>query len=250
MRNYYITKYNWEDTVVDRIWWEVHGKALKSFSPNQRTIIHKFIHHKLPCNKTENLYYKYRPPECFLCKDNIECQVHVIRYPTCTERKKIRKNYIQALRRHLETTRTNDTTIRCIMFYLNAWLCQIEPPTLQEIAPDASDTLIDAINHQNKLGWDQWMYGRISIHWGELFNYDSKNGKVPSNSTSKTSVKSTSWGKTIITITWNFLIELWCSRNEIEHQTNIDSANRKKEKIIEKILWLKSQLDSDKITVI
>jgi hypothetical protein len=132
----------------------------------------QFIHNKLPCNKTKNLYYTYRPAQCFLCTDTIECQLHVIRCPKCSSRTKTRKNYIQALRRHLESTNTNLTTIRCIMFYLNAWLCQIAPPEIHEIAPDASNTLIDAINHQNTMGWDQWMYGRLSIHWGELYNYD------------------------------------------------------------------------------
>jgi hypothetical protein len=135
------------------------------------------------------------------------------------------------------------------MFYLNAWLCQIEPPEIHEIAPDASNTLIDAINHQNTLGWDQWMYGRLSIHWGELYNYDRSHQseilKVQPGKKSKTS--STTWGKTINIITWNFLIELWCTRNNIEHQTESDQIKRKKEKMIEKIMWLKSQIKAEKL---
>jgi hypothetical protein len=97
---------------------------------------------------------------------------------------------------------------------------------------------------------DVWMYGCISIHWGELFNYDQKHLKLSSNSKSEPSIKSTSWGKSIIMITWNFLIELWCCRNNTEHQTNIESANRKKEKIKEKILWLKSQIDIEQFKFI
>jgi hypothetical protein len=66
------------------------------------------------------------------------------------------------------------------MFYLNAWLCNITPPALAEIASDASDTLIKAIEHQNTIGWDQWTYGRLSIHCGELFNHDRKYSKETS----------------------------------------------------------------------
>jgi Zn finger protein HypA/HybF involved in hydrogenase expression len=247
MRDYYLKKYNWKDKVVDKIWWEIQGKELQTLSQNQRTIIHKFIHNKLPCNKTENLYYKFRSPNCYTCNDTIECQSHIIRCPNCSRRKKIRKNYIQALRRHLETTSTNNTTIRCIMFYLNAWLCQINPPGINEIAPDASETLIEAINHQNNIGWDQWMYGRISIHWGELYNHDRKNKMLPSHKTEKLSITSTSWGKSINIITWNFLIAFWCCRNNSEHQSNHDLVKRKKEKIIEKIMWLKSQLSTEQL---
>jgi hypothetical protein len=35
---------------------------------------------------------------------------------------------------------------------------------MEEIAPEASSTLIKAVNQQSKLGWEQWIYGRILIH--------------------------------------------------------------------------------------
>jgi hypothetical protein len=91
VREYYMDKYKWKDQDVDQIWWEVHGKALQTFTPNQRCIIHKFIHNKLPCKKTENLYYKYCPPECYLCKTTIECQIHLIRCSKCNKRIKLWK---------------------------------------------------------------------------------------------------------------------------------------------------------------
>jgi hypothetical protein len=233
---------------VDNIWWEAHGKALLTFTANQRGIIHKFIHNKLPCNKTENLYYQYRPAECYLCKNIIENQTHVIRCTSCEGRTKLRKNYIQAIRNHLESTGTNTTTIRCIMFYLNAWLCNINPPAITEIAPDASNNLIKAIEHQNAIGWDQWVYGRISIYWGELYNYDRKYSRELPLQNNQKKTTTTSWGKTINIITWNFLIEIWLFRNKMEHQSEIDPTNRKKEKMIEKIMWLKSMITHEQIT--
>jgi hypothetical protein len=43
---------------------------------------------------------------------------------------------------------------------------------MEDIAPEASENLRLAVLvvDQNILGWDQWMFGRLSIHWGELFN--------------------------------------------------------------------------------
>jgi hypothetical protein len=138
------------------------------------------------------------------------------------------KNYVQAIRNHLDSTGTDSTTVRCIRFYLNAWLCHITPPAIYEIAPDKSDTLIKAIKPQNKIGWDQWIYGRISIHWGELYNYDQKRTKELIHEPKKRRSTTTSWGRSIDIITWNFLIELWCCRNNIEHQSDKDSVKRKK----------------------
>jgi hypothetical protein len=60
---------------------------------------------------------------------------------------------------------------------MRVWLCQIDPPTLHEVAPEASDTLIEAINHQNKLDWDQWMYGCMDVYLyiGESYSIMTKN---------------------------------------------------------------------------
>jgi hypothetical protein len=133
------------------------------------------------------------------------------------------------------------------MFYLNAWLSQIEPPAIHEIAPDASDTLIRAIEHQTIIGWEQWIYGRLSIYWGELYNYDRihKKDVIPNQKIRQ--IPTTTWGKSINIISWNFLIATWCCRNSIEHQNENSTINRKKEKMIEKIMWLKSQIPAEKL---
>ena len=92
------------------------------------------------------------------------------------------------------------------------------------------------------------MYGRLSIYWGELYSYDRIHRKDVFPTTKKRQITSTSWGKSINIITWNFLIETWCCRNSIEHQTENNQSNRKKEKMIEKIMWLKSQIPKEKLT--
>jgi hypothetical protein len=82
---------------------------------------------------------------------------------------------------------------------------------------------------------------------GELYNHDRKTKMLHSHNKDKSLMTSTSWGKSINIITWNYLIELWCCRNDSEHQSNQDRVKRKKEKIIEKIMWLKSQINTEQI---
>jgi hypothetical protein len=61
----------------------------------------------------------------------------------------MRKN-ILALTSYLERTSTNETTIRVVVNYLNAWLQQLATLKIQEIAPNASRFLIKAIEEQSQ----------------------------------------------------------------------------------------------------
>jgi hypothetical protein len=127
------------------------------------------------------------------------------------------------------------------MFYLNAWLSQMQPPAIHEIAPEAS------VTHQTTIGWEQWIYGQLSIYWGELFNFDRTHKKDVLTNQKIRQIPTTTWGKSINIISWNFLIETWWCRNSIEHQNGNSTINRKKEKMIEKIMWLKSQVPAEKL---
>jgi hypothetical protein len=53
------------------------------------------------------------------------------------------------------------------------------------------------------------------------------------------------WGKTVLNITWQYVIESWIIRNENEHEINGNQTYRQKEKAIEKLLWLKSKIPND-----
>jgi hypothetical protein len=49
-----------------------------------------------------------------------------LRCQKCADRTKMRKNYILTLTSYLEHTSTNETTIRVLVHYLNAWLQQLQ----------------------------------------------------------------------------------------------------------------------------
>lgn len=209
IREYMIQKYKWSEKIVDNIWWEIHGKQMQTLSPQQQTIIHKYIHNKLPCNKNQNRYYQYCSDKCYVCEKEIECQIHVLRCKECSQRNKTRKNYLVNLKRYLEATRTNTTTIRVLIHYIGSWLNQTECAPIEEIAPEASPTLKMAINHQTKLGWEQWFYGRLSIHWGKMYDYDNTHRTEILRDMNTRSITTVKWGKSIIEMGWHFLIETW-----------------------------------------
>jgi hypothetical protein len=211
-------------------------------SPKQWIIIQKYIHNRLPVNKPENMYYGYRSSLCYVCNKEIECQHHILQCIECKARTINRKSYIMLLKNYFELSGTNPTTSRVIISYLDVWLKNKIPPSIDEIAPEASTHLIKAVTQQNKIGWDQWFNGRIAITWGEMYNHDLRCKATiitPQNGERLNSVKR---GKTMLNLTWQFVIECWITRNESEHELNGNHIQRQKEKAIEKLLRLKSKI--------
>jgi hypothetical protein len=203
------------------------------FSVNKRTMIQKFIHKRLPCNQREHLFYEYKPPYCRHCKEIVESQNHIIQCLNCPKRKILKKNYILMLESYFQHTGINETTKRVILKYIGAWISQQETPELKDIAPEASHSLKQAVEDQNKIGWDQWLKGRISIKWGEMVNYDLINKKVP-----KAGMSAEKWGKEVIVKSWQFVLECWFTRNESEHDNENNPVLRTKEKLLEEIMWV------------
>jgi hypothetical protein len=203
-----------------------------NLSINLRTTIQKFIHRRAPTNQREHRFYSYKSPFCRLCPTTEECQNHILQCKECVDRSSLRKNYLLTLKSYLEHTGTNTTTIRVIISYLNSWLQQSTLPDIQTIAPEASKFLEKAIHEQNQLGWDQWFHGRITIQWGEMYNNDIVNGRKI-----KQGMTAEKWGKEVIGLTWQFVLDCWHLRNSIEHDSLNDPTLRAKEKLAEKILW-------------
>jgi hypothetical protein len=74
------------------------------------------------------------------------------------------------------------------------------------------------VKDQEKLGWDQWLKGQISIKWGEMVKYDFENKKAP-----KEGMSAEKWGKDIIAKTWQFMLECWLTRKKFERNNEKNS---------------------------
>jgi hypothetical protein len=128
---------------------------------------------------------------------------------------------------------TSPDTSRVIMAHVKSWLFDFEKPDVSKLVPDASRHLLRAINDQNKIGWDQWFRGRNITKWGELYNFDiqSPNTLIKFPSTDR-------WGKEIIKITFQFVMECWYTRNTNKHAIGTDPIEKSKSKLTEEIIWL------------
>jgi hypothetical protein len=169
---------------------------------------------------------------CRLCTNYIECNKHIIQCTSCNKREKLRKQYIHNLQTEMIKMGTNSTTIRVISAHLRAWFQETSPPDMNEIAPEASYQLQQAVKEQTSIGWDQWFRGRITRKWGELYNYDIKTPNIIIRRPS-----ALKWGQTINCLNFKFVLEAWHARNENEHDTHGDPILRQKQKICEKIMW-------------
>jgi hypothetical protein len=170
--------------------------------------LHKNIFIKnLHTKKRENMFYKYCSPFCYTCKITIECENHILQCTSCTTRKLLRKNYLLSLQSLLEHKGTNESTIRVIIANLSSWLNNNDYASLEELELEESGQTAKAANEQILIGWDQWFYGRISQSRGEI---DLSNGITSKQDPEK-------WGKDVITLTWEFVLDCWNIRKESEH---------------------------------
>jgi ribonuclease HI len=241
LRQYMKSSNNWTEDQTEQIWWKIHGSALNSFSNGKRLILQKYIHNQLPCNQRNHVMYEYKPQFCTLCPTTEEDQSHVLRCKNCTSREEKRKSFKTELLRFLVNTNTNSTVTRVLTFTINAWLNNTTIPTITDLAPDASPTLTKAYNFQKSIGWDQLFKGRLDFSWGEMYNFEQQQ-LHKTNPTHRVTTAET-WGTKLITLLWEFVLDMWFCRNDIEHNLNDTATEIKKRKLTEQIVWLDSKID-------
>jgi hypothetical protein len=242
MRQYLCKSNNWQSKTADNIWWRIHGSTMKKFPPGERTTIQKFLHNRLASNYKENKYYNYKSSTCSMCRkagidDVTETQNHILQCTSSTERNQIRLQYYRELHSAMDRMGTSDTIIRVITHNVQAWVELNEPPTLSEMVPDPTQSLSDTNRAQAKIGWDNFIKGRIAMTWGELYNHD-----IQHSTTQLKFMNAERWGREIVRINWKYITNMWRVRNKEEYNDTDKKNNASKEKMIQKIMWLKGQI--------
>jgi DNA-directed RNA polymerase subunit RPC12/RpoP len=164
MRDYYQEKYVWSHTITENIWWMVHGKAFPSFNASIQNTLIKYIHGRFPCNHRENIYYQYRSPLCTTCATQTETQEHIIRCNGNDHRIMIKKNFVRNLYRIMEANETDERMSRVIGMCVNHWINGDGIPKIKDLADEPpKHLLVEAYKEQTKIGWDQFLKGRLTI---------------------------------------------------------------------------------------
>jgi hypothetical protein len=212
LKKFYTNKYEWSDQIFNDMWWDIHGSAMNNFTLDEQTTLHKYVHRRLACNHRENLYYEYCVPICNTCNMAIETQDHVILCNTNESRKAYKINLIKDISKMMINNNTHDDLQRVICACLNAYIHGREIPTMNELADNPSDLLVQAYIDQEAIGWDNFLRGRMTKKWGEIY---SRSNVTQNHETRK--VKSKKWGKDLVVYCWKFFLSTWTERNQIEH---------------------------------
>jgi hypothetical protein len=96
------------------------------------------------------------------------------------------------------------------------------------------------VKEQHLIGWQHWFRGRISNTWGDIYHHDIQNPHLLVNFPSVQR-----WGKEIIKLTLQFVIDCWYARNKNEHDSLENPIGRAKEKIVDEILWITEMIKGD-----
>jgi hypothetical protein len=145
-REYLQQRNNWKTVDLDNIWWEAHEAAINSLGTTKKRFIQKFIHDKLPTNYRKNKLYNYRSALCSTCNSTIETQHHMLSCKGCQKREQLQSKFILDLGVLLKNNHTDPSCSTIITQNVRNYLNNQEITTVQEIAPDASPTLIKACN--------------------------------------------------------------------------------------------------------
>jgi hypothetical protein len=234
LRQHLQTSNHWTSMVLDDIWWDIHDKVLQQFPISPRNSLIKFLHKRWPCNQREARYYEYRPDNCVYCSEVIETQDHVLCCP-CPKREILRMKYLSNLRVLLLHFKTNADLITVLLYYLEHWLTGNLPVPVQQLLPNPSMALIQAVEVQHSIGWGHFFKGRISIQWAYLFNFTVQQ---PMHIVTPLVDK---WGKSILKLSMEFALTAWEIRNDLEHDFD-GAVFAKKQKLVAKILWFISQI--------
>jgi hypothetical protein len=89
-----------------------------------------------------------------------------------------------------------------------------------------------ANREQDRLGWDQFLRGRLTIMWGGIINNHLQRRKI-------TNITTAQWGVTLLSINWKDIIAIWLQRNEEQQgATALEKSHQNKWKLIAKIKLL------------
>jgi hypothetical protein len=120
---------------------------------------------------------------------------------------------------------TNSETCRVMIHFIVRWLDGQPASQLKELAPEAPNYLRQAILDQNKIGWYNFMRGRLAKKWKQAYINDRDTTK----DLNSRPITADQWGKQIVKLTLEFALESWYCRNEIEHERDKNNIPMVKE---------------------
>jgi hypothetical protein len=221
-------KFQWSNEVIEIVSWKCLSLAIQRI--NRDVLITKICNDLLPTADTLCRMKYQHHDTCVLC-NNHETRDHMIR---CTAKSRIkwRNQYLNAIRKKLNSLETEYAITEALCSAIAAWM------EFGEV--DISKFPIrfaNAILSQERIGWRHFFAGKISQEWLQL----------QENSTNKTIGKKRDcyvWGASVVEVTLTYFIKLWELRNEEVHGKSVEQQERtRKTKLSTDVRKLNAQKD-------
>ena len=165
LRIHFKDKYNWSETTVDKIDWEIHSKALDQQHPTMRKTTTQFIHRWLPTHGHRGTKNDITT-KCPICHKVDETNDHFL---TCDKNPEIQlewKQQLQIFYDEMDELFMDPILLYYMILALDQWKTIRNPPE-----PEFSnDQYKQLFQEQNAIGWNQVIYGRLTKSWVDIQN--------------------------------------------------------------------------------
>jgi Zn finger protein HypA/HybF involved in hydrogenase expression len=205
--------------------WLAIGKATNSIPKPTKIKFAKLMFDFNQTNYLNNKYYN-TTATCPCCNKATETHNHVL---ICPSPQSISARLLsrEAFRSALEKQSTPSSLIELALILLSD----------KNDLPTNSADLQDLYNSQLKIGWDQFLCGRISTKWGTTYNRLTG---------SKQKLKPLTWTVRFIKAIWQYSHSLWKHRSHVAHnQINIKNISVSLSKLHDKTTKFFSQFSND-----
>ena len=201
----------WTEDIYDNIAWRPMGENLRKLSIGQCIQISKYMNDLLPTAKRLQTFDNKHDGRCFECQQLWEDTNHILQCPG-EDRSNQRQESMQTLCLQLNAKKTPKVMTDLICDSIDNWIHrrQISLPNWHQHEPFLN-TLTDAFNSQKRIGWDQFLRGRMSKDWATAIGLYYKERKPG------TAYTHDNWIRHMINTIWQFSMSLWRQRCATYH---------------------------------
>jgi hypothetical protein len=196
-----------DEDQIQAIDFTVARQAWKSVWPSRRRYIAKFAANYSPVGRNMKRWRFWKTSQCPRCLQPNETCDHVIQ---CQDPRAVttREAALLTLSSRLEEIHTEPQIQHVIEMFIRWWTDKSDTNTT-----DVSVPIQRALDQQFRIGWDQFMRGRIGTRWAIQQAAYFTDHKVR-----QTGPK---WASLLIKAVWEFTWSLWDHRNEILHHSDV-----------------------------
>jgi ribonuclease HI len=214
IREYYKERYGWSHQLFDKINWKAQQAALIKFSTQDQQRILKFVHKWLPTGRNLQREQQSQSPNCPLCRHALEDNLHIFNCPH-PEQMKLQHELLLFLAKQRHDKGMPDL-IQILEWSLAGCSGQDEWTIDTQYYPES---LHEAIQEQNEIGWQHLFYGRMSAKFEQAQEQHYRWLQAP-----EMTHNGKRWARLLIQQIWKTTMALWKNRNMAKHD-NDDTTN-------------------------